>query len=98
MTPKFPPPLDGNGLIQFAPVSPATPSSGMTVHRVNGEIVGSASVLAIYQCDDGNGYYLFGCDSGWEIVTDTWHSTLQEAEAQAEFEYPGIDGHWQTPE
>jgi hypothetical protein len=96
--PTLPPPLDGPGLVRIATVTPDTPSSGRTQHQVNGQLVGPASGLAIYRCDDGNGYYLFGCDLSWEVITDTWHATLEEATGQAEFEYPGISRHWQPAE
>jgi hypothetical protein len=96
--PDFPPPLNGPGLIQYATVTPATPASGNTQHRVGGEMTGPAVGLAIYHCDDGNGYYLFGCNSAWEVVTDTWHASFEEASSQAEFEYPGILRYWQKPE
>src|SRR4051812_1716528 len=95
--PRFPPPLDGPGLIQFATMTTATPPSGKTQHRVSGELAEPAAGLAIYHCDDGNGYILFGCDAIWEVMTDTWHPTLEEATSQAEFEYPGISAHWQRP-
>ena len=94
----FPPPLDDTTkLIQYAIVTPATPSSGKTRHWVSGELVGPAAGLAIRR-SDSDGYYLFGCDANWEIVTDTWHATLEEAVRQAEFEYPGISRYWQKPE
>src|SRR4051812_47797566 len=96
--PDCTPPLDGPGPIRFATVTPATPASGKTRHWVNGELARSAAGLAIYHSDDGNGYFLFGCNSSWEVVTDTWHATLAEATDQAEFEYPGISGFWQEPE
>ena len=34
---------------------------------------------------------IFGCDEGWNAVTDTWHETLEDAKAQAEFEYEGVN-------
>ena len=41
--------------------------------------------------------YLFGCDADWNEITDTWHETLEEALAQAEFEYEGSSGTWIVP-
>jgi hypothetical protein len=40
------------------------------------------------------GIYLFCCDSEWEVLTDTWHSSVDNAKAQAEFEYEGISKLW----
>jgi hypothetical protein len=40
---------------------------------------------------------VFGCDECWSSVTDTWHPTIEEAKAQAEFEYEGATATWQRP-
>jgi len=94
---RLPPPLNGPGLILLADVTSDIPRSGKTIHRISGQVAAPAAGLAIYRSDDGNGYYLFGCDSEWEVVTDTWHPTIEEAKSQAEFEYPGIAEHWYKP-
>jgi hypothetical protein len=39
-------------------------------------------------------FYLFGCDSDWNMVTDTLHHTLKEAKEQAESEYVGSLETW----
>jgi hypothetical protein len=62
---------------------------------VDGAIQDSASGLAICQFDGDDAFYLFGCDSDWNVVTDTWHQSLEEAQSQAEFEYEGVADTWQ---
>jgi hypothetical protein len=46
---------------------------------------------------EAQGCFLFGYDSGWNVVTDTWHRNLDEAKTQAEFEYEGIGKTWIIP-
>jgi hypothetical protein len=50
--------------------------------------------LAICQPTGTQEFYLFGCDSDWNVVSDTWHQSLNEAKEQAEFEYEGISKTW----
>jgi hypothetical protein len=63
-------------------------------HSVNGKPAGPAKGLAICRYENGDGYYLFGCDEQWRTVTDTWHPTIADAKAQAEFEYAGVSVTW----
>jgi hypothetical protein len=37
--------------------------------------------------EDGDGFCLFGLDEGGKCAWDTWHETLEEAKAQADFDY-----------
>ena len=69
--------------------------TGKCQQIVNEIMWGPASALAICRYDGEDGYYLFGCDSNWNAVTDTWHTTLEEAQAQAEFEYESVTSTWQ---
>jgi len=50
--------------------------------------------LAICKCGQESGYYLFCCDDNWEEFSDTWHETIEDAEDQAEYQYPGINSYW----
>jgi len=61
---------------------------------VGDELMGSMSGLAICREDDREEFYLFGCDADWNSVTDTWHQSLDEAKAQAEWEYEGVSQTW----
>jgi len=40
------------------------------------------------------GVYLFYCDREWQVLADTWHPSVKNAKAQAEFEYEGISKLW----
>jgi hypothetical protein len=84
-------------VVAWAVLGPGIRPTGNTVHRVSGRVIGSAAGLAICQSTDGRGFYLFYCDSAWEEITDTWHQSIDDARAQAEFEYEGISSHWQYP-
>lgn len=50
--------------------------------------------LIIMKEDSENAYYLYYCDEGWEITTDTRHQTLEDAKKQAELEFNGISKKW----
>lgn len=69
-------------------------------HRVNGEVLGSATILIIYQVGLGSerSYCLLGYNSAWSSLdwTLTRHKSLEEAKGQAEFEYEGISRTWET--
>ena len=71
--------------------------TGNTRHIVNGKTAEGISGLAICQYDNEEGIYLFGCDEGWNTITDTWHNSVEEAKKQAEFEYANTATTWQTP-
>lgn len=65
-----------------------------TTYRVAGSILGPAHALAICTYPNETGVYLFYCDCAWQVLTDTWHSSVAEAKDQAEFEYAGVSGAW----
>jgi hypothetical protein len=56
--------------------------------------MGAMSGLAICQPGEAQEYYLFGCDADWNVVTDTWHQSLDEAKDVAEFQYEGVNSTW----
>jgi hypothetical protein len=86
--------LDGARVICFAKVSDAVNPTGKTTHRKDGEVLSPAAALAICQYSGDSQFYLFYCDEGWIVQTDTCHMTLDEAKDQAQFEYEGISSHW----
>jgi hypothetical protein len=81
----------------FTPIDHRHRHTGNCRQIVAGVIQGPAAGLAICQYERENSYYLFGCDERWSTVTDTRHQTLDEAMAQAEFEYEGATATWQRP-
>lgn len=68
--------------------------TGNTKHTVNLAVVGPVARLAVCKYNDGDGFYLFGCDEKWNVITDTWHESIGDAQGQAEFEYEGSKQTW----
>ncbi len=81
--------IDGATLLQVADLSSATPTRA-TRHLVAGREVTAFANLALAQYENDSGVYLFYCDEDWNTVTDTYHGTLEEALAQAEFEFGAV--------
>jgi len=69
-------------------------ATGRTDHVHIGKSVNPTIGLAICKYENEDGYYLFGCDSNWKSVADTWHETVEEAIEQAEWEYGDLSGAW----
>jgi hypothetical protein len=85
--------LDGAIVIFYTLIDERQTATGNTRHTVAGKPLGGASGLAICRYDDGS-FYLFYCDGDWNVLTDTCHTTVEEAMAQAEFEYRGVTSTW----
>ena len=90
--------LGGERVVCFARLDSGEQRTGKTRHTVRGADVGPAfEGLVITEADDSEGAHsLFYCDAEWNIVSDTWHRTLEDAKHQAEFEYEGIGHSWRT--
>jgi hypothetical protein len=78
--------LDGARVLKFADISGWTPT-GRTRHFRDGRQVTHFASLAIAQYESDPGFYLFYCDDDWNVVTDTYHDTIDGAVSQAEFEF-----------
>ena len=89
--------VGGYRVICYSQIDDRHRFTGKTRQVVRGELMGSMSGLAICQPGNAQEFYLFGCDADWNVVTDTWHQTLDEAKDQAEFEYEGISKTWIHP-
>lgn len=88
------PDVIGNArVINYAVVNLCLPT-GNTKHFAHGKLLGTAYALAICAHKPNSGYYLFYCDDAWEVFSDTWHETIDDAKDQAEFEYAGITDNW----
>lgn len=89
---------DGATILLYSSVDTRHGYTGGTQHRVNGRLLGKASCLIIYYCGDGpdTSYYLLGHNPQWQgnSSTLTRHASLEEAQAQAEFEYTGVSRTW----
>lgn len=77
--------IGGARVVLFTPIDERHRHTGNCRQVVAGELMGPAGGLAICQYEGETSYYLFGCDEGWDTLTDTWHETLEDAKAQAEF-------------
>ena len=88
--------IDGAKVLCFTTIDRRHHPSGNCNQIVAGVLEGPAAILAIGRYAGETGYYLFGCNAVWEVVTDTWHPTLDDAKAQAEFEYQGVSSTWQA--
>jgi hypothetical protein len=87
--------LGGAKVIYFTAIDERHRPTGNCKQIVAGVLQGPVAGLAICQYAGEDCYYLFGCDGAWKGITDTWHQTLEEAMAQAEFEYAGVSATWQ---
>jgi hypothetical protein len=58
--------------------------------------LGVIAALAVCQAGQDS-FYLFGCDSDWNPIWDTWHQTVEDARGAAEEEYQGISQTWERP-
>jgi hypothetical protein len=81
--------IDGARVLSIADLSDARPL-GTTRHVVNGLERTEFAALAIAQYDTNPGFYLFYCDGDWKTITDTYHDTIEDAVAQARFEFGPI--------
>jgi hypothetical protein len=95
---KAPNEIGGAKVVLYTSIDERHRDTGNCRQIVAGELMGAAAGLAICQYKGEDSFYLFGCDQDWNTVTDTWHETLEDAKAQAEFEYEGVSATWQKPE
>jgi hypothetical protein len=86
--------INGAKVILFTPIDERHRLTGNRRQIVAGVLEGPLAGLAICRYD-ADGCYLFGCDTSWCSITDTWHQTVEEAMRQAEFEYEGVTTTWQ---
>lgn len=95
---RIPKEIGGARVALYTPIDERHRHTGNCKQIVAGVLMGSSAGLAICQYQGEDAFYLFGCDANWETVSDTWHETLEDAKAQAEFEYEGVNATWQKPE
>jgi hypothetical protein len=94
-----PPALVGGArVVCWTPIDVRHRHTGNTEQRSHGVLLDPAAALVIGQYEGETAFYLFGCESSWRPQSDTWHQTLAEAKAQAEFEHEGVSATWQGPQ
>lgn len=90
-------PPEAIGLVRvtaWAHIESVVKPRGRTRHlNVEGPLP-TANALAIAKSPESGGWYVFHCDSTWNVIADTWHASLAEAQAQAAFEFEGIGTRW----
>ena len=90
----FPTNFGDERVICYSPLDERHTFTGGCRQIVAGQLLGQMAGLVICQSPESGGFYLFGCDDDWSVVTDTWHETLDDALHQAEFEYVGVSSTW----
>jgi len=86
--------LDTFQVVSWTTLGPAHTATGNARHNVGGTVLETWSAFAICREGDGESCYLFRCDPDWAVRADTWHASISEAKAQAEFEYSGVATTW----
>jgi hypothetical protein len=86
--------IGGAKVIYYLPIEQRHKPTGNTEHIVAGRKVTNIAGLAICQYESDAGFYLFGCDSEWNSITDTVHESIEEAKDQAEFEFENTHQTW----
>lgn len=81
-------------VVCYSPIDERHRFTANTKQWVGDTLMGAMVGLAICQPTGARGFFLFGCDSEWGVLTDTWHQSLDEAKDQAEYEYEGIRQTW----
>ena len=73
---------------------PEIPRVGQWRNFLPPKILGPFAALAICKHIDDSGYCLFYCDENWNVQSDGWYESIEEAKDQAEFEYEGVSACW----
>jgi hypothetical protein len=89
--------MGGVEVVLYSPIDERHRFTRNTKQIVRGKLMDSMAGLAICT-NNPDSFYLFECDENWNVVTDTWHASLEDAKHQAEFEYEGISKTWMRPE
>ena len=97
-------------VIEYAILDDTVRPTGRTIHGVGlppeiprvgqwrnfppPKILGPFAALAICKRIDDSSYWLFYCDENWNVQSDGWYESIEEAKNQAEFEYEGVSALW----
>jgi hypothetical protein len=87
-----PPPivLDGARVLKVANLTSAR-ATGTVTHYLGDERVTAFAAIALAKHDEHPGVYIFYCDGDWNVITDTLHADLADAEEQAHGEFTGLE-------
>jgi hypothetical protein len=90
--------IDKAKVICYTPIDGCHSYTGNTKQIASGKILDPAAGLVIGQYQSDSSFYLLGCDVHWNVKSDTWHATLEDALSQAEFEHEGTRQTWRDCE
>ena len=71
-------------------------ATGRTNHFIGNQPMPKPASFQIAQYENDAGFYLFYLNEKNEIMTDTWHETIEEAMDQAEWEFRIDSKNWVT--
>jgi hypothetical protein len=91
---KTPPKIGDFVVICYSGIDDRHLRTGKTRHYIGGNLETAMDGVAICRYPNDADFYLLYCDSNWNVMTDTCHSTLEKAKHQAEFEFEGISNTW----
>lgn len=82
-------------ILKRAKLDPLQTPTGNTRHYVGAKELGPAAALRIVKYEGEAGYYLFRLDGEGNAMTDTFHLSIEDALAQAEWEYRVKQDDWE---
>src|SRR6185312_8227040 len=86
--------IGGYKVVVYSTIDSRLRPSGCCKHTVAGVVQGPAKGLAICEPKPDEGAFLFGCDGHWNVQTDSWFDSIEDAMYQAEIEYTGVRRTW----
>lgn len=75
-------------------LGPLHKPTGNTCHRSGLDLIPPTIMLKIAKFSDTVGFYLLHYDNDGNEITDTFHETVEDAIAQAEWEYGIKENEW----
>ncbi len=94
MISKPPPVLDSANVLEFAVLGSSVIYTGKVSTSMNFEVVENVPCLAICQNEGEDDYYLFYCDSSWEVLAAGGGESVEKIKAIAEKGYSGSLARW----
>ncbi|HEV8269574.1 MAG TPA: hypothetical protein VGR00_15125 [Thermoanaerobaculia bacterium] len=89
--------LNGARVLLYAHLEPPLEDTEPAAHEVEGIDLSNVTSLAICMYEADEGFYLFYCGPGWQVLSDTFHETLHTAQDEAEVAFSGVSASWNAP-
>lgn len=87
--------LDGHLVLTYASVDARTVPTGRALQIIGEEVLRDVKGLAICWVAREGRVVLLRCTDRCQVVTDTSHTTTEEAKRQADYEFEGVE--WVHP-